>query len=124
MNEKIGEFSSEVISLLNLNIPVGTGIFIGETNIAHMLKTHPYEFHLFFDQLSYIISNADFVRLRVNDNSIEFIKEFGKYIKLAVRIAGDGKYYARSLYFIETNRVENLLKTKKLKQLTKRGFGV
>jgi hypothetical protein len=62
---------------------------------------------------------ADYVRLKEDDGSIEYIKSFGNYIKLAVRIAGDGKYYARSLYFIETNRVENLVKKGELKKLTK-----
>ena len=66
-----------------------------------------------------IISTADYVRLKEDDGSIEYIKSFGRYLKLAVRIAGDDKYYVRSLYFVETDRIENLLKKGKLKKLTK-----
>ena len=118
-NIEVGEISLEVINLLGLPLSESTLIYVGVTNIAHMAKEHSYEFNRFYDKLSFIISMADYVRLKEDDGSIEYIKSFGSYIKLAVRIAGDGKYYARSLYFIETNRVENLVKKGELKKLTK-----
>jgi hypothetical protein len=118
-NIEVGEISLEVINLLGLPLSESTPIYVGVTNIAHMAKEHSYEFNRFYDRLSFIISMADYVRLKEDDGSIEYIKSFGNYIKLAVRVAGDGKYYARSLYFIETNRVENLVKKGELKKLTK-----
>jgi hypothetical protein len=118
-NIEVGEISLEVINLLGLPLSESTPIYVGVTNIAHMAKEHSYEFNRFYDKLSFIISMADYVRLKEDDGSIEYIKSFGNYIKLAVRVAGDGKYYARSLYFIETNRVENLVKKGELKKLTK-----
>jgi len=118
MIEQIGEITLEVIKLLNLPLSEQTPIFIGETNIKHMARDHDFEFNQFQHKISDIISTADYVRLKKDDNSIEYVKSFGKYLKLAVRVAGDGKYYARSLYYIETNRVENLLKKGELKPLT------
>ena len=54
----------------------------------------------------------------ITNKIYEYIKSFGKYIKLAVRVAGDGCYYMRSLYFINANRVENLVKKGEMKNLT------
>ena len=108
MLEVIGEISLNVINLLNLPLKEATPIYLGATNIAHMKSEHRYEFEKFYDKLPFILSTADYVRLRSEDSSIEYIKFIGKHIKLAVRVAGDGNYYARSLYFIELNRVENL----------------
>ena len=118
-NIEVGEISLEVIKLLGLSLSESVPIYVGTTNIAHMAKDHSYEFNRFYDRIPFIISNADYVRLKEDDGSIEYIKSFGKYVKLAVRIAGDGNYYARSLFFIETNRVENLIQKGELKKLTK-----
>jgi len=78
-----------------------------------------FVFICFINRIPLIISTADYVRLKKDDGSIEYIKSIGKYVKLAVRVAGDGNYYARSLFFIETDRVENLVKKGELKKLTK-----
>jgi hypothetical protein len=117
--EKIGEIKAEVIQLLELEIMPNTPIYIGASNIAHMAQEHSYEFNRFFDKIPHIIDTADFVRLKKDDNSIEYIKLFGKYLKLSIRIAGDNNYYVRSLYFVENNRIERLLKNNELKRLTK-----
>jgi len=85
-----------------------------------MAKEHFCEFNRFYDKIPLILSSPDYVRLKKDDGSIEYIKTFGKHLKLAVRVAGDGKYYARSLYFIETDRVENLVRKGELKALTSR----
>jgi len=116
---KVGEISIEVIKLLDLSLSDATPIYIGVTNIAHMASTHSLEFNRFFDKIPQIISTADYVRLKREDNSIEYIKLFGKHVKLAVRVAGDGNYYVRSLYYIEANRVENLIRKRELLSLTR-----
>ena len=118
MLEKIGEISLEVIKLLELPLAEAAPIYIGVTNVAHMASEHSYEFNRFYDKIPLIISTADYVRLKKEDHSIEYIKSFGKLIKLAVRVAGDGNYYARSLYYVEVNRVESLVKKGELKVLT------
>lgn len=116
---EVGKFSREVIELLGLSVTENTPIYVGATNIAHMAQEHGYEFNRFYNRIPLIISGADYVRLKQDDGSIEYIKSFGKYVKLSVRVAGDGDYYVRSLYFVETNRVENLIKKGELKKLTK-----
>jgi len=117
--DEVGEISLEVIKLLGLSLSESTAIYVGASNVAHMAREHNYEFNRFYNRIPFIISNADYVRLKKDDESIEYIKFLGKYIKLAVRIAGDKKYYARSLYFVEADRVENLIKKGELKKLTK-----
>jgi hypothetical protein len=120
MVEKIGEFSLEVIEVLNLDIVAGTAIYIGETNIKHMKEQHQSDFERYFNRLPRILSKPDYVGINPSDNSIEFIKEFGRYVKLAVRIAGDGEYYARSLYIINSKRVANFIKDGKLFAIDKK----
>ena len=119
-NIEVGRISLEVIELLGLPLPEDTPIYVGASNIAHMAREHNYEFNRFYNKIPSIISTADYVRLKKEDSSIEYIKSFGKYIKLAVRIAGDDKYYARSLYFVHDKTVERLIKNDELKKLTKK----
>ena len=119
MTEKIGEFSPGVIKLLNLDILEGTAIYIGATNIAHMVSEHGYEYYRYFDKIPLILTAPDYVRIKEDDGTIEYIKAFGNYIKLAVRIAGDGEYYARSLYSVRNRIIKRMIKNGELKPLTK-----
>jgi len=114
MKEKIGEFSSDVVKVLNLDVTAGTAIYIGETNIRHMKERHPRDFRKYFNRIEKIVSAPDYVGISPDDASIEFIKELSKNVKVAVRIAGDGDFYARSLYEIHANRVSNFIKDRKL----------
>ena len=114
MIEKVGEFSSEVIELLDLNISAGTAIFIGDTNREHMKNSHHYEYEVYYHRIPKIISSPDYIGINHTDDSIEFIKKYGKHLKLAVRIANDGEYYARTLYTISTKRVENFVRSNTL----------
>ena len=117
--DKIGEFSSEVIKTLNLDIPAGTAIYIGESNIEHMRNRHKKEFDKYYSRLPKILSDPDYVGINPKDESIEIVKIFSKYIKVAVRIANDGDYYIRSLYEVGKSRIDNSLKNGQLKPLTK-----
>ena len=117
--DKIGEFSPEVINTLNLDIPAGTAIYIGVTNIAHMVSEHEYEYYRYFDKIPLILSEPDYVRFKEDDKSIEYIKYLSKFVKVAVRIAGDGEYYARSIYRVRDNVVKRMIKNNTLKPLTK-----
>ena len=102
--EIIGEISEEVKKLLELDLPSGTPIYIGSTNIEHMQREHPTEYERYFTLIPRVISTPDFVGLNPKDSSIEYIKTFststGQYLKLAVRISNDGLLFARSLYEI------------------------
>jgi len=118
----IGEISKEVKYLLNLDVDIGTPIYIGPTNIEHIQREHPIEFERYFNLLPKIISKPDFVGLNPKDGSIEYIKTFqtsgGNYLKLAIRISGDGYLFARSLYEIQEKTVRKRAEKGMLKQLT------
>ena len=120
--EIIGEISEDVKKLLELDLPSGTPIYIGQTNIEHMQREHPVEYERYFTLLPRIISTPDFVGLNPKDNSIEYIKSFstsdGQYLKLAVRISNDGFLFARSLYEILERTVRQRAEKGMLKQLT------
>ena len=119
MVEKIGDISLEIINTLNLNIPAGTAVYISKSNHRHMNNRHPWEYAKYHNRLPEIVSNPDYVGINSSDGSLEFIKVFSKYIKIAVRIANDGEYYIRSMYEVGKSRVENSVKTGQLKLLTK-----
>ena len=119
MIDKIGEFSSVVVNALNLDISAGTAIYISESNRRHMKNRHPWEFEKYYNRLPKILSNPDYAGVNPSDGSIEVIKVFSKYIKVAVRIANDGDYYVRSIYEVGKSRVDNSLKNGQLKPLTK-----
>ena len=119
MLKKIGEISLEVIKLLNLPLSEATPVYIGVTNIAHMVNEHEYEYYRYFSKIPFILSAPDYVRLKKDDESIEYVKSFGKYVKLAVRVAGDGNYYARSLYRVRDNVIKRMVKNQIFKPLTK-----
>lgn len=123
--EKIGEISAEVKSILELSFAVGTPIYIGQSNIEHMEKSHPKEYERYFGHLSEIISFPDFIGINKKDNSIEYVKIFvadsGKYLKVAVRISNDGYLFARSLYEIQERTIVAREAKGVLHRLTKPG---
>ena len=120
--EIVGEISDKVKLILELDLPSGTPIYIGPTNIEHMQREHPAEYERYFTLLPKIISTPDFVGLNPKDNSIEYIKTFptsaGHYLKLAVRISNDGFLFARSLYEILERTVLQRAEKGMLKPLT------
>ena len=61
MKTKIGNFSARIIETLELDIPVGTPIYIADSNIEHMKSSHPNDFKKYCAQLTNIIANPDYV---------------------------------------------------------------
>lgn len=122
MIRHIGEIKSEVIELLDLKIEKSNLIYLGDSNIQHMIDTHPYDYNRYGEYISEIVNNPDYVGLNKKDNSIEYVKEFienNKYVKVAVRISTNGKYYARSIYTLNNNRVKNFIENKTLLPIDK-----
>ena len=116
----IGVISEKVKDLLNLSIIDDDNIYIGETNLLHMEKSHPSDFKKYKDQIPNILKFPNYVGLNPKDNSIEYVKDFlldNEYVKVAVRISLNGKYYARSLYVLNKKRTENFIKKGTLKKL-------
>lgn len=122
MRKRIGSFSSHVIKTLGLDIPVGTPIYIADSNIEHMKTSHPKDFQKYGKELQNIIANPDYVGKNSKDDSIEFTKEYcieGEYVKVAVRISVSNIFYARSIYVLNPNRVKNFIAKGTLKKLDK-----
>ena len=122
MAEQIGIFSDHVINTLGLNIPSGTPIFIGESNIEHIKNRHPAEYEQYFPRIREIISDPDYVGQNPSDKSIAFVKVFqlgSEYIRVAVRVTPKGTYFAKSLHILSTYNAERYIERGTLKKLDK-----
>jgi hypothetical protein len=116
LENKIGEFREEVVNILGLSIKPGTPIYIGESNLAHMAESHPSDFRKYNGLMNRIITEPDYVGV-CDDGSVEYVRSLGQYIKLAVRVAGDGFYYARSLYHVDKGAAERKIRQRKWKRV-------
>lgn len=116
--------TQEVIDLLGLDCEADTPIYLGESNIKHMEETHPKDYETYFKHINEILSAPDYVGMNPSDQSIEYVREYrngtADYVKVAVRIAKSGRYYARSLYVLNKRRAENFIRKGTLKRLTDR----
>lgn len=109
----VGYVNKTVIDLLNLNTTINSPIYIGDTNIDHMKSKHPDDYEKYGKYIQYILAFPDYVGQNPTDGSIEYVKQFvidNEYVKVAVRVTTNGTYYARSLYVLNSNRVNNFIK--------------
>lgn len=116
----IGYIFKDVIKTLGLNISPDTPVFIGESNIEHIKNRHPYEFDKYYKDISIIINSPDYVGINPKDDSILFVKLYnvdGEYVRVAVKIASGGKYFARTLHSLSTCNAERYLEKGTLKKL-------
>lgn len=84
-----------------------------------MQSSHPEAFAKYGSQLSLILKEPDYVGQNPSDGSIEYVKEFflaGEYVKVAVRLSRSERYFARTLYVLNPNRVKNFIKKGTLKK--------
>lgn len=119
-NQKVGKLSARVISLLGLSQQQDQPILLGASNIAHMQAKHPADYQKYGKYIPQILSKPDYVRLNTKDSSIEYVKDFqinGEYVKVAVRASGNGTLYARSVYVLTPQRVQNFIKNGSLKKV-------
>lgn len=117
---RVGSIDTSVISVLNLNIPAGTPVYIGQSNIDHMKRRHPADYAKYGADIPSIIQNPDYVGLNTADDSIEYVKEYvvdGEFVKVAVRVSMSNKYFIRSLYVLNKNRVNNFINKGTLKKV-------
>ena len=99
----------------------GDMIYLGESNVNHMIRKHSSAYLKYGDRLTQIISKPDYVGVNDEDGSLEYVKIFDDHVKLVVRVAGDEKLYIRSMYTVYQSRTEFFLKSGRLKPLTKMG---
>ena len=110
--KQVGVFSKKVIQHLPIAIPENTPILLGDSNIQHMQSSHPADYQKYGADLTEILNNPDYIGLNKKDGSIEFVKEYfvdNEFVKVAVRVSIGNQYYARSLYILNNNRVQNFI---------------
>ena len=97
---EIGKITESVIDALGLSAEPGTPIYIGQSNIDHMMSRHPEDCAKYGSHIRSIIDESDYVGLNSGDGSIEYIKDFkadNDYVKVAARVSLSGKYFARRM---------------------------
>lgn len=117
--KQVGVLCQRVIELLELTLTEGQSILLGESNIAHMVSRHPEDYALYGEYIPLILSEPDYVALNEIDSSLEYVKEMQIstiYVKVAVRVSAHGQLFVRSIYHLNSNRVQNFIKKGKLKQ--------
>lgn len=119
--QKIGSFSQEVIDLLGLSTLAGTPIYIGSTNIEHIMKRHPYEYEKYFPYIKDILSSPNYVGNNPSDGSIAFVKFYqsgDEYVRVAVRVSSNGIAFPKTLHLLSTYNAERYIEKGTLKALT------
>jgi hypothetical protein len=84
-----------------------------------MQASHPADFQKYGPDLRVILSTPDYVGQNPSDGSIEFVKEYvlnNEYVKVAVRLSRSDRYYARSLYILNNQRVKRFINKGTLKK--------
>lgn len=119
----IGSIKQEIINILGLaGINANSPIFLGESNIQHMENKHNSVYHKYKSKIPLIIDAPDYVGINPKDSSIEYVKEFeldNEFVKVAVRVSTNGNYFARSMYVLNNNRVQNFIDKNFLKPIDK-----
>lgn len=115
----VGTLSARVVELLGLSMRAGQAIMLGQSNIAHMKSKHPADYEKFGQYIPQILAAPDYVGENPANGSIEYVKEFvieGAFVKVAVRVTSNGTLFARSVYRLNTNRVNNFIAKGTLKK--------
>lgn len=116
----IAQIAPEIFQMLNIPLPKNCNIYIGDSNIDHMKTSHPNDFKKYGSEIANILQYPDFVGRNAKDDSIEFVKEFeidNEFVKVAVRISAGKKFFARSLYVLNPNRVKRFIDKGTLKEM-------
>jgi hypothetical protein len=114
--KQVGIITAQVIQILELDIVPDTPIFLGDTNIAHMESEHAKDYGLYGELIEEILATPTYVGHW--KGSIEYIKEISEYVKVAVRVASDNAFYARTLYTVNPEKVEKMVAKGNLFPLT------
>lgn len=120
--QPIAHITQEIIDLLGLPCQGNTPIYLGQTNRAHMQTSHPQDYQKYQEYIGLILTEPEYVGVNPSDQSIEYVRAFQidahEYVKVAVRVSLSGRYYARTLYVLNPNRVHNFIQRGTLKRLT------
>ena len=122
--EQIGVMKATVGKALGLCQTEDIPIYIGSTNLAHIQNKHPDDYKKYGAYISDIINFPDYAAINQKDQSIELVKTFlihNEYVKVAVRVSDNGRYFARSLYVLNDKRVKNFIHKGTLKPIKNNG---
>lgn len=108
--KKVGCLTAQYIEILGLSLEPSP-IFIGATNERHMRAEHPEDYCKYFDKIPEILSEPDYIGRHPVNSSIKFIKTYEEYVLVAVRVSGGGKLFTRSIYVINTGKLEHYVKS-------------
>lgn len=78
-----------------------------------MPKEHPEDFKKYGVEIEDIIKNPTYLARNEKKQSVEFIKEYkinGEFVLVTVRVSGKGKYFARTMYIMDNEKVEKYFK--------------
>lgn len=117
--KKVGTVTKHVEKLLGISVPADRTIYLGQSNLIHMQTAHPADFAKYGTELINILAYPDYVGQNPTDGSIEYVKEFkvdGEFVKVAVRLTQSDHFYARSLYVLNNQRVNNYISKGTLKK--------
>ena len=118
--QKIGAISPHIAATLGLPGIGNAPVYLGDSNVTHMQARHPAAYAKYASEIPNIISSPDYVGVNQKDGSIEYVKDFvvnGEFVKVAVRVSSSGKHFARSLYILNSNRVNNFIAKGTLKKV-------
>ncbi len=107
MRRPVGWISQDVIEITGTGWAVGDRIFLGDDNIEHMKNAHEDDYLLYGDKIEDIIAVPDFLAKHPNKVSVEYIKIFGAdYVLVAVRGSSTGTLYVRTLFVMNSVKVD------------------
>lgn len=96
------------LSLLGLTIPRNSQIFLSEPDHIHMKNDHPSDYEKYFSCLADILHKPNYLAKHPKKTSIEHIKIFkNDYVLVAVHVTGNNKLFAKTLFVMETRKVES-----------------
>ena len=104
---EIGKLSGRVVELLNSDYSVDSPIYIGHENIKKIKTKHPEDFEKYGQDIEKIISSPDYIAKHPKDDSIQYVKVYGKdnYVMVAVRATGGGKLFVRTLFVMAEEKI-------------------
>ena len=124
--EQVGYITEDVFKILGLTEPEDAGIYMGQTNIDHMKSFHAEDYRKYGHIIPDILRSPDYVGLNQKDHSIEYVKEIflnDEYVKVALRVSRSGRYFVRSMYVLNPNRVRRFVESGGLKPLDRKSIG-
>lgn len=117
---QVGFIDGKTIQLLGLDVDEGSPIMLGESNLQHMMESHPEAFAKYFPCLESILSEPDYVNRNPKDGSIKYIKQIDDCVVVGVRISLRGTAFARTIFTFEEWKFKQYMDGGYLKEHSKK----